>query len=284
MISARNSRGLIPVLFLLAPAPGVLSPDAMQLFHRDLGGAGRPPLVILHGMLGSSRNWQTTGRDLAAHFHVFALDLRNHGQSPHTPEMTYAVMAEDLREWLEAQRLSRVRLMGHSLGGKIAMLFACQHPAQVERLIIVDIAPKDYFWPARRGEFDAMQAIPVERLASRAEAETQLEAAVPDWAMRKFFTTNLERDTEGRWRWVIDLPAIAASLAELEKNALTPDNRYDGPTLLVTGGKSNYVEAADWPVMQAHFPQARHAILVEAGHNPHLEAREAFVRCVLSPI
>ena len=282
MISARNSCGFIASLFLLAPFPGVLSPDAMQLFHRDLGGAGRPPLVILHGMLGSSRNWQTTGRDLAAHFHVFALDLRNHGQSPHTPEMTYAAMAEDLRAWLEAQQLTRVTLMGHSLGGKIAMLFACEHPAHVERLIIVDIAPKDYFWPARRGEFDAMQAIAVERLTSRADAEIQLETAVPDWAMRKFFTTNLERDAEGRWRWVVDLPAIAASLAVLEKNALAANDHYDGTTLLITGGKSNYVDAADWPAVQAHFTQARHAILAEAGHNPHLDAREAFVRCVLS--
>src|SRR3982751_66174 len=116
----------------------------MTLFHRDLDGAGQPPLVLLHGMLGSSRNWQSAGTDLAQHFHVLAPDLRNHGRSPHAPEMTYEAMMDDVLAWLDANSLPRATLVGHSMGGKVAMLLACRHPERVQRLIIVDIAPRDY--------------------------------------------------------------------------------------------------------------------------------------------
>jgi esterase len=252
----------------------------MQLFHRDLGGDGNPPLVILHGLLGSSRNWQTVGRDLAAKHHVFALDLRNHGGSPHSDEMNYAVMVADVVAWLEAQRLSRVTLVGHSMGGKVAMLLACRHPARVERLIVVDIAPKDYFWVAHRAEFAAMNELDLAHLQSRAEAELHFEARVSDWAMRKFLATNLERTVEGGWRWLVNLPVLTAALSALEKNPLAPDDRYEGPTLFISGGKSNYVQPADREVIAKHFPAAKFAVIDDSGHNPHMEAREGFVATV----
>ena len=253
----------------------------MLLFHRDLGGAGLPPLVILHGILGSSRNWQTAGRDLAARYHVFAVDLRNHGSSPHADAMSFEAMAGDLRAWLDGQALDRVALLGHSMGGKVSMLFACRHPERVERLIIVDIAPKPYFWAGRRGEFAAMRSLDLENLRSRADAERQLEAEVPDWAMRKFFATNLERTAEGKWRWQIDLPAISAALPDLEKNPLGPGDRFTGPVLVVTGGRSPYVQPADEPAIRTHFPAAKFEAIAESGHNPHMDAREKFVRAVL---
>jgi pimeloyl-ACP methyl ester carboxylesterase len=158
----------------------------MLLYHRDLGGTGRPPLVILHGMLGSSRNWQTTGRDLAEKYHVLALDLRNHGDSPHASEMSYAAMVEDVIGWLDAQQLTRVTLLGHSMGGKVAMLLACRHPERVAGLIVVDIAPKDYRWPAHREEFAAMNELDLASLESRAAGEQAFESRISDWAMRKF--------------------------------------------------------------------------------------------------
>src|SRR5690606_9374454 len=105
-----------------------------------------PPLVILHGLLGSSRNWQTAGKDLAERFHVAALDLRNHGSSPHADEMSYAAMMADVLAWMDARGLGRVTLLGHSMGRILAMLLACRHPERIERLIVVDIAPKDYRW------------------------------------------------------------------------------------------------------------------------------------------
>lgn len=253
----------------------------LRLFHRDLGGTGRPRLGILHGMLGSSRNWQTVGRELADAFHVQALDLRNHGGSPHAEPMSYEAMVEDVIEWLDAQgEAGPVALMGHSMGGKVAMLLACRHPGRVRQLIVVDIAPRDYRSEAHRGEFAAMRELRLEELPSRAEAERRLEARVPDWAMRKFLTTNLERTADGRWRWVVNLPVLSAALPELERDALRAEDRFIGPTLFVTGGESRYVTAEDHAVVRRHFPAAEIVTLPGAGHNPHLEAREAFVALV----
>ena len=254
---------------------------AVQLFHRDLGGAGNPPLVILHGMLGSSRNWQTVGRDLAMTFHVFALDLRNHGQSPHAEGMDYPTMMEDVLAWLDAQQLDRVTLVGHSMGGKIAMLLACRRPERVERLVIVDIAPKNYFWVAHRAEFDAMNALDLEHLASRAEAELRFEARVDDWAMRKFLLTNLERTGESGWRWQINLPALTAGLQILEKTPLHDGDRFDGPVRFVLGERSVYVSNHDHASIRRHFPAATFVTIANAGHNPHMDQRESFVRAVL---
>jgi len=252
----------------------------MQLFHRDLGGAGRPPLVILHGILGSSRNWQTAGRDLAGWYHVVALDLRNHGQSPHAEEMTFEAMADDVLAWLDAQGLGRVTLLGHSLGGKVAMLIACRHPDRVEKLIVVDIAPKEYRGDAHRGEFEAMAELDLGRIHSRLEAEQSFAAKVPEMAMRKFLATNLERGTDGKWRWQIDLAALIASRPGLLKNPLRPEDRYAGPALFITGGRSAYVRSEDQAAIKLHFPAAKVDPIPESGHNPHMEARAVFVRLV----
>ncbi len=256
----------------------------VTLFHRDLGGAGRPPLVILHGMLGSSRNWQTTGRDLSEHFHVLALDLRNHGESPHDETMTYFSMMEDVIGWLDLQGLTRVTLLGHSMGGKVAMLLACRQPERVAALVVVDIAPKGYHWEAHQREFAAMNALDLTHLPGRAAAEKEFESRVDDWAMRKFLLTNLERTNEGGWRWVVNLAALTAALPELEGVGIAPDDQYAGPTLFITGGKSRYVEAGDETAIRAHFPAARIEVIPTSAHNPHMEAREAFVALVLSAL
>lgn len=252
----------------------------ITLFHRDLGTSGRPPLIILHGLLGSSRNWQTAGRDLAAHFHVRTLDLRNHGASPHADEMSYDSMVADVIHWLDVHELPRVTLLGHSLGGKVAMLLACRNPERVDRLIVVDIAPRDYQSLAHRAEFAAMNELDVSTLATRAEAELKFESRVSDWTMRKFLATNLERSEDGRWRWSINLPALTANLTALEKNPLQASDRYSGPALFILGGKSRYVKPDDYPTIAAHFPDHRIEVIPEAAHNPHMETREAFVAVV----
>jgi pimeloyl-ACP methyl ester carboxylesterase len=252
----------------------------VTLFHRDLGGAGRPPLVLLHGMLGSSRNWQSAGTDLAAQFHVFAPDMRNHGRSPHADEMTYELMMEDVLAWLDARGRPRASFVGHSMGGKVAMLLACRHPERVERLIAVDIAPKDYFWSGHRQSFAAMNELNLADLHSRAEAELRFEARVPSFSMRKFLTTNLERDEAGHWRWLINLPVVTAALPVLEKNPLTSADTFSGPALFIAGGKSHYIEPADHAAIRTHFPAARVTTIAGSGHNPHMETRAAFVAAV----
>ena len=238
-------------------------------------------MVILHGMLGSSRNWQTAGADLAKKFHVCALDLRNHGRSPQSEEMTYGAMVDDVIAWLDAQGIAKTTLLGHSLGGKVAMLLACRHPKRVARLIVVDIAPKDYSLQAYRAEFTAMTELDLGRLDSRAEAERHFETRVPSWAMRKFLATNLERDKDDRWRWQINLPVLTRALPELEKSPLAPKDGFAGPALFILGVKSRYVLAQDHEKIRHRFPRARIETLAESGHNPHMEAREKFVEAAL---
>jgi len=253
-------------------------PSPLVLFHRDFGGAGEPPIVILHGMLGSSRNWQTAARDLSERHRVFALDLRNHGSSPHDPDMSYDAMVADVTAWLDAQGIARAFLIGHSMGGKAAMMLACRDPARVARLVVVDIAPKPYSWPAHRLEFAAMNELNLSDLKSRAEAEMRLESRVPTLSMRKFIATNLERSPESGWRWQINLPAITTSLSTLESNPLAPNDRYAGPTLFIAGGKSQYILPPDHAVIRSHFPSAQIEVLASSGHNPHIEARQVFVQ------
>lgn len=265
------------------------STHTVDLFCRDLGGEGKPPLVVLHGVLGSSRNWQTAGGELTGAAHVLALDLRNHGRSPHADEMNYDAMVADVLAWMDARGLRRVALMGHSMGGKVAMAFACRNPERVERLIVVDIAPKDYHSPAQRNEFAAMNSLDLRAISSRGDAERHFETCVDSWAMRKFLATNLERDGEtGGWRWGINLPVITTALPVLEANPLRDEERFEGKALFVTGGKSNYVDAsegsADRAAIMRHFPGARIETIAASGHNPHMETRAEFARIVLADL
>jgi esterase len=253
-----------------------------MLFHRDLGGVGQPALVILPGFLGSSRNWQTAGAGLASRFHVRALDLRNHGRSPASPEMTFDAMIEDVLEWMDAQNLATATLLGHSMGGKVAMRLACRQPGRVARLIAIDIAPKEYPGLAQRAEVTAMNELRLDELHSRAEAELRLEGRVDNWAMRKFLASNLERAADGHWRWTVNLPVLTAALPDLVKSPLEPGDRFDGPASFILGGKSRFVEAADHAMIRRHFPAVTIKTIPGSGHNPHIEARAAFLQAILA--
>jgi pimeloyl-ACP methyl ester carboxylesterase len=251
------------------------------LAHRDFGEAGKPPVVVLHGLLGSSRNWQTAGRGLAASLHVCALDLRNHGASFRAPEMDYGTLAGDVVAWLDAAGWARAHVVGHSMGGKVAMRLACEHPARVDRLVVVDIAPKAC-WPARDPAVEAVVGLEVETLGSRQEAEERLAASVPDAALRRFLLTNLERTPEGRYRWSIDVGAIAAALPVLRGDSLREGGVSEAETLFVVGGRSRSFAPEDEAPARKRFPRARIVRFAESGHNPHIDAGEAFVREVAS--
>jgi esterase len=160
------------------------------------------------------------------------------------------------------------------------MRLACLHPERIEQLIVVDIAPKDYPGMAQRAEVTAMNELRLEGLQSRAEAEAKLEAWVGDWAMRKFLLTNLERGSDGAWRWIVNLRALTEALPELVKNPLAAADHFDGPAHFILGGKSRFVAPEDHPAIRRHFPAVRISVLPEAGHNPHLETRAAFVQAV----
>jgi len=260
--------------------------EPVELNARELGGTGKAPLVLLHGLLGSSRNWQTAGGALAempeaaGGRNVWALDLRNHGRSPWSDAMSYEAMLADVLAWLDAKGWGAIDLMGHSMGGKVAMMLACRHPERVRRLVVVDIAPKDYLSHGHRAEFAAMNELRLETLKSRGEAEMKMEGRVPDWGMRKFLTTNLERGEDGAWRWAINLPVLTAALPEVERNPLAEGERFAGPALVVRGGKSRYVKDEDLGRIAEIFPAARVEMIAAAGHNPHMETRAEFCATV----
>ena len=260
--------------------------EPVELNARELGGADKAPLVLLHGLLGSARNWQTAGGGLAeaeesaGGRNVWALDLRNHGRSPWSEVMSYEAMVADVLAWLDAKGWGAVDLMGHSMGGKVAMALACRHPERVRRLVVVDIAPRDYLSHGHRAEFAAMNELRLAGLQSRGEAEMKMEGRVPDWGMRKFLTTNLERGEDGAWRWAVNLPVLTAALPEVERNPLAEGERFGGPVLFIRGGKSRYVKDEDLPKIAEVFPGSRVETIAAAGHNPHMETRVEFCAAV----
>jgi pimeloyl-ACP methyl ester carboxylesterase len=227
-----------------------------------------PQVVFLHGLLGSSRNWQTLTRLLQDTYCMRGFDLRNHGSSPHTEEMSYPAMALDVYQMLQTGEA--VHLVGHSMGGKVAMRVACLWPECVASLTVVDIAPRAY--PARwQAEFAAMQRMPVTSFSRRTEAEEWLEKDISDWAFRKFLVSNLERCETGGFRWIINLATLERALPALFQPVPTNEQTYAGPTLFVRGERSRFVSNTDTAQIQSFFPNARIETVPNAGHNVHFD-------------
>lgn len=251
-----------------------------KLAYRYFGGEGKPPLVLIHGLLGSSRNWVSAGKSLADDYETFALDLRNHGDSPHLDSMDFGELAGDVRAFLQEQGLARVHLLGHSLGGKVAMRVAMETPELLESLVVVDIAPREYP-PYHQRDFDAMNALPLARLESRKDADAAMAEAVPDWGQRQFLLTNLGREGDA-FKWTINLRVLTAARDIMRSNSIGPEDVYDGATTFILGGRSRFVLPEDWRTIRRHFPKARIEVIEESGHNPHIEQRDQFLAAMAS--
>lgn len=250
---------------------------ALELAATEYG-AG-PPLAILHGLFGSGRNWTTIARHLSASRRVIALDLRNHGASPWEVSMDYVEMADDVRATLRARGHRRYALLGHSMGGKVAMTEALRHGPEIERLVVVDIAPVTYP-PHHLGLVQAMRALDLGAVARRSDADARLAAAVPDAAERGFLLQNLVFD-EGRARWRINLPAVEREMPGLAGFPAMPDGAaYDGPALFVAGARSEYLPRDDEPAVRRLFPRAAVERIADAGHWVHAEQPQAFLAVV----
>lgn len=193
--------------------------------------------------------------------------------------MNYDMLAEDVLRWSAKKGIVRPHLIGHSMGGKAAMHFACTYGDALKSLTVVDIAPKPYD-PHHRAEFEAMAALDLASIESRRDAEAALEHRIKDWALRQFILTNLIRDETRNFTWQVNLPLLTAVLPELSLNPLNSKAQFEGPALFIRGGKSDFMVDSDTSQILKHFPQAEIKLLHEASHNPHMDARDAFLASI----
>ena len=245
----------------------------MKLYAR-IEGSGFP-LIILHGLLGSSDNWRVISKRLSPSYKIYSVDLRNHGQSPHSRIMTYPVMAGDVRELLEIEKVPDCHLLGHSLGGKVAMQFATSHPDRVCKLVIVDVAPKGYP-PSQRPTLAALERLELKSFRTFGEIDAALAPGIPEVSVRQFLMKNIARVPSGGFQWRIDLAAIAESYDELTKPIIVSGS-YDKPALFMRGGRSDYIAETDLPSIRATFTRAEFVTIPTAGHWVHAEALDEFL-------
>jgi len=252
----------------------------MELFYKEYDGEGSSaPLIILHGLLGASGNWHTLSRSVFSdHARVFTVDQRNHGRSPHAPEFNYEAMAADIRDFIARHNLGSVTLMGHSMGGKTAMQTALSYPNLVDRLIVVDMAPKAY--PPRHTDLiRALQRINPAEYNDRSAIDAALEERIPSWRIRQFLLKNLQYDGE-RYTWQMNLDVIAANYSAIN-DAITSSGSFGGPTRFIRGGESDYVEVEDMVHARTLFPHASLTTIDGADHWVHADAPEAFADAVV---
>jgi esterase len=246
-----------------------------MILHTIQAGEG-PPVVLLHGLFGAARNFGAVQRALAPRFRVIALDMRNHGDSPHAPDMRYPTQAADVRETLLSLGVEKAAVIGHSMGGKTAMALALRWPEMVGRLLVADIAPVDY-QHGNDAIAGAMAAIPLEPSLTRQQADAALVAAVPRADIRAFLVQNLRLGAEVHWR--IGLREIADAVPDLEGwVALT--GTYAGPCLFVTGANSDYVLRDHRPIIRSMFPAAKFVAIKNAGHWVHADNPAGFLSVV----
>jgi esterase len=238
------------------------------------------PLLILHGLFGSLDNWHTISRRLGESCQVYALDLRNHGRSPHSEVLDYEVMAADIAEFMQTHGLARAHLLGHSLGGKVAMLFALRHPDRVEKLIVADMAPKAYP-PSHLSILAALRALDLASFHNRNEIDAALVPGIPEPTVRQFLLKNVGRTESGGFAWKMNLAAIDKNYPQLIQ-AIESDQQFKGPALFISGGQSDYLQANDHDRITKLFPQAQFSTIPEAGHWLHAEAPEEFIKTIMN--
>jgi len=240
---------------------------------------GGTPVTLLHGLFGQARNFGLIQREIAARARVMSLDLRNHGESPHAAGMDYRVMAADVAETLRAADAAPAAVLGHSMGGKVAMTLALTAPEVVRRLVVADIAPATYP-PFFRRYAEAMLTLPLRAGLTRREAEAHLAPVVPEAGVRAFLLQNLDLAAPVP-RWRIGLREIAEALPEIEGWPDLPAGaRYDGPVLFLRGGRSDYVRPEHEERIRALFPRVAFGTLEKAGHWVHAEDPVGFLAAV----
>jgi pimeloyl-ACP methyl ester carboxylesterase len=244
------------------------------MLHSRIEGQGKP-LLIIHGFLGMSDNWKSFGSLYAAEgFQVHMLDLRNHGKSFHSDDFNYTIMANDVLEYCQQNNLTDISIIGHSMGGKVAMLFTTTYPEMVEKLIVADIGPK-YYAPHHQDILAGLNAVDFSTKPDRAAVEETLYPFIPDFGTRQFLMKNLYWIEPGQLAFRFNLPVFNAKI-EVIGEALPAQNHFDKPTMFIRGGNSKYILDSDVPEIQKHFPNFKLATIPNVGHWLHAENPKLF--------
>lgn len=241
-------------------------------------GEDGPPLIVLHGLFGSARNWAAIARALAETRRVYALDLRNHGASPQASTMTYEEMADDVAGFMSAREIESPVVMGHSMGGKVAMRLALDAPDLLKGLVVVDIAPVTYGHDML-DYIAAMQMLDLSGEQRRSELEEELREEVEDPGITAFLMTNLER-ANGGFQWRINLQAIAAGMSGISAFPYPDGATYGGPTAFIAGENSAYIRDDHRERISELFPKARTVTIKDASHWVHADQPAAFLKTV----
>ena len=244
--------------------------------------SGKPPVILLHGLFGMGRNLGAVARALSDQYAVFSFDLPNHGRSPHSDAMTISSMADDVLAMIDHLGLQTVNVLGHSLGGKVAMSLALRHPLRVHKLVVADIAPVTY--PSQHDAvFAGLSAIDLQQAKNRAQVQQLLQASIEDASTCQFLMQNLEKQEQG-FRWRMNLMAITKSYAEL-RHGLSLDNDhqvFENPVLFIAGELSEYIKPEYEAMTRVLFPSSRFEEIAGASHWLHAEKSEIFNALVLA--
>lgn len=255
----------------------------MELFYRKYGEG--PPLIILHGLYGSSDNWVSIGRELAENFEVYLIDQRNHGKSPHSADHNYDLMKEDLHEFMEQHAIGKAIILGHSMGGKTAMFFAADYPEKISHLIIVDISPRSYKdtnstqLKMHESIIRAMYNIDFYGIENRQEIDDILAKSIPQDRIRQFLLKNIHRSKDNEYSWSINIKTIKNELRNIMDGLDESQAAITGfPVLFIKGEKSDYIMDKDKDMIKNIFPYADFETIPDAGHWLHAEQPELFLK------
>lgn len=249
----------------------------MKLNFRTLGSGS--PLIVMHGVFGSSDNWQTLGKVFSEKYKVYLVDMRNHGKSPHSDDFDYSLMVQDIVEMMGDEGLKKAHILGHSMGGKVAMHLATIHPDKIDRLIVVDIAPK-YYPPHHQQIFEGFHSVDLKNLQNRKEADDQMAQVISNMGVRQFILKNLIRDNDGSFGWKLNLIAIENAIEKVGEGLETSVS-FSGPSLFIAGGKSDYIQTSDHELIKNYFKSAEVSIVDGAGHWVHAEKPQELSELVL---
>jgi pimeloyl-ACP methyl ester carboxylesterase len=244
----------------------------MELNHKVFGSG--EPLIILHGLLGSLDNWQSVAKEYAEHFTVFIIDQRNHGKSPHADAFSYDLLVQDLLAFCEQQHIYKTHLLGHSMGGKVAMQFALENQDFIDKLLIADIAPVAYA-PEHNEIFKALRGIDAKTMKSRKEVELALAQTIKNFGVRQFLMKGLTRGENNVFEWKFNLESIWKNYDNI-LDIFHSDEIFLGETLFINGSNSSYVLPEHQILINQYFPKNKRETISNAGHWLHAEQPEEF--------